>query len=86
MTKHIVKPSGAYQITVIMTNNEDTRCTKTYQKAEAAAGHYAQFSTLNWDYGRRLKEPNYQFDYDRYHAYNDRLYRRVLKYFQTFMK
>lgn len=85
-TGHKVEPTNAYKITVVMTNSDDTKMTKTYQRAKDAANHYADFSTLNWDYGRKQNDPNYQFNFDRYHAYRDRLYRRVLPYFQQFMK
>lgn len=86
MTKHVIKQNPSYKITVVMTHNDNTKMTKSYQQADKAAQHYAQFSTLNWEYGVRKRDPNYSFDWHRYHSYQDRLYRRALKVLKTFMK
>ena len=86
MAKINVTPMPYYKITVVMTNSDSHKMSKKFMKAKDAAKFYAEFSTLNWDYGRKRNDPNYWFDYDRYHAYNDRLYRRVLPIFKQFMK
>lgn len=86
MTKHIIVPTESYKITVVMTYSDNTKMTKTYIKAKDAAKHYSTYSTINWDFGRKQSDPNYYFDFHRYHDYRKRLYRRSLKYFQQFMK